>query len=107
MKNPIVVLSTAPSKKMGLEIAKALVTQKCAACVQVVPGLTSVYFWKGKVQQDKEFWVIIKTEQNLFSKVEKVVKKHHSYSVPQIVALPVIKGSSSYLQWMENYLNSK
>lgn len=107
MKNPIVVLSTVPSKKMGLEIAATLVKEKCAACVQVIPGLTSIYFWEGKIQQDKEYWVIIKTQKVLFAKVEKIIKKYHSYTVPQVVALPIVKGSSSYLQWMKNTLNSK
>lgn len=107
MKDAITVLSTVASKKMGLDIARALVKEKCAACVQVVPGLTSVYFWEGKVCEDKEFLVIIKSRKSLFSKLEKVIRKHHSYTVPQIVALPIVKGSCSYLQWMESTLNSR
>ncbi len=107
MKDAISVLSTISSKKEAQNLAKVLVKEKLAACVQIVSGLESFYFWQGKLCQDKEFLLIIKSRRILFSKLVKAIKKHHSYEIPQILALPIVGSTASYFQWMKNSLASK
>src|SRR3990167_2833011 len=107
IKDAISVLSTIGSKKEAQALAKILVKEKLAACVQIVPGLESFYFWQNKLCQDKEFLLIIKSRRILFSKLVKTIKKNHSYEIPQILALPIVGATSSYFQCMKNSLASK
>ncbi|MBI3018880.1 MAG: divalent-cation tolerance protein CutA [Deltaproteobacteria bacterium] len=107
MKDAISVLSTMGSKKEAQNLAKILVKEKLAACVQLVPGLESFYFWQNKLCQDKEVLMIIKSRRVLFSKLVKTIKKHHSYEIPQILALPIVGSTASYFRWMKNSLASK
>lgn len=81
-------------------MAGLLVSGKLAACVQLVPNLESHYRWKGKKQTSKEVLLVIKTKSPLYKKVEKAILKAHSYEVPEIVYLPIIEGSKSYLDWV-------
>src|SRR3989338_9669952 len=101
MRDAIVVFVTTSSKKEAQKIANALVKQKLAACVQILPQMESIYIWEKKICRDKEFLVIIKSQKKLFLKLEKTILKLHSYKVPQIVALPIIKGHGPYLQWLK------
>lgn len=94
-----VVLVTAPPKKADA-LAKGLVGSKLAACVNVIPGLTSHYRWEGKLQKDREALLVIKTRASLLKKVEAWVKKNHPYTVPEVLALPVAGGSKDYLSWL-------
>lgn len=71
-----------------------------AACVNAVPGLTSTYYWEGRLQTDAEILLVIKTRTNLFRKLERFVRKEHPARVPEIIALPVIAGSKPYLDWV-------
>ena len=107
MKDAISIFVTAASRKEAKKIANHLVQQKLAACVQVLPGMESTYAWKKKICYDREVLLIIKSRKQLFSRLEKAIRKLHSYDVPQIVALPIIQGSSAYLQWMKSNLISK
>ena len=107
MKDAISVFSTMGSKKEAQNLARILVKDKLAACVQIVSGVESFYFWQNKLCQDKEFLLIIKSRRILFSKLVKAIKKHHSYEIPQILALPIVGATSSYFQWMKNSLASK
>jgi len=96
-----VIFCTVPHKEVGLDIANTLVSKQLAACVNIVPGLTSIYTWKDELCNDQELLLIIKTKNNLFANVEEVIKKIHPYEVPEIISLPVISGSYDYLQWIE------
>ena len=106
MADIISVFVTTSSKKEAQKIANALVKQKLAACVQILPQMESIYIWEKKICRDKEFLVIIKSQKKLFLKLEKTILKLHSYKVPQIVALPIIKGHGPYLQWLKISLHS-
>jgi len=106
-KDAISVLSTIGSKKEAQSLAKILVKEKLAACVQIVSDLESHYFWQGKLKQDKEFLLIIKTRKILFSKLVKTIQKNHPYEVPQIVAFPIVGSTTSYFQWMSECMRSK
>ena len=107
MKDAIIVFVTIGFQKEAQRIAKILVQEKLAACVQVLPQMESFYMWQKKMSQDKEFLMLIKSRKKLFLKLEKTIQKHHSYETPQIVALPFVKANASYLKWMTSCLVSK
>lgn len=94
-----VVLITASSETEGESIARALIEAKLAACVSLTP-VRSIYTWQGKINSDREWQLIIKTDLNLFPALESKIKEIHSYEVPEIIALPIIAGSQSYLDWI-------
>jgi periplasmic divalent cation tolerance protein len=77
---------------------------KLAACVQITGPITSIYRWKGKVENVQEWLCMIKTREELFDKVETAIKKLHSYETPEIVAVPIVKGSKEYLTWIDDEL---
>lgn len=95
-----VVLITAPSEEVALKIARALVEERLAACVNLVPGLTSVYRWQGEVVEDKEVLLIVKTTTFAFPKLKERVLSLHPYTVPEIIALPIAEGHGPYLAWL-------
>jgi periplasmic divalent cation tolerance protein len=97
---PIVVLVTCGSEEEAVKIANALVEAHLAACVNLVSPIRSIYRWEGKIWDEKEWLLIIKTQKERFEELEKKVKSLHSYSVPEIVSLPILEGSSSYLNWL-------
>lgn len=101
MSGHIVVLITVSSPEEGEKIAKALVEKRVAACVNIIPGIRSIYRWQGKICDDRELLLMAKTTGALFERVEKEVKSLHSYKVPEIIALPIIKGSDDYLSWID------
>jgi periplasmic divalent cation tolerance protein len=97
----IVVLVTCKSPAEARRIALALVRKRLAACGNL-PGtpVASIYRWKGRVESAKEALLILKTTRNRFRKLEKEIRRLHSYQVPEIIALPIISGSRKYLQWL-------
>ena len=96
-----VVLVTCGSEEEALKIAHALVEDHLAACVNLVSPIRSIYRWKGKVLDEKEWLLIIKTQAKRFDRLKIKVKSLHSYAVPEIISLPIIDGSSSYLNWIK------
>jgi periplasmic divalent cation tolerance protein len=101
MTDYIVVFVTAPSEKEGEKIAQALLKEKLAACVNIIPGLKSVFRWKGKISTEEEVLLLIKTKDRLFEKLKKRVIELHSYDVPEIIALSILAGNEKYLDWLE------
>jgi periplasmic divalent cation tolerance protein len=100
MQEFIVVYVTAGSAAEGDRLARALVEERLAACVNRVAPVHSVYRWEGKLEQSEEQLLIIKTQKERFSALEKRVRELHSYAVPEIIALPIIDGSQDYLRWL-------
>ena len=100
LSNFIVVFVTCGSEDEGLKIARALVEEKLAACANMVSPLRSIYRWEGKICDEKEWLLLIKTRQSRFEDLAKRVKALHSYSVPEIIALPITEGSPAYLNWI-------
>ena len=98
----IVVFITAGSKEEAQKIARGLLEEKLAACVNILPGLESHFWWQGKIDSAKEALLVIKTKKELFNKLAKKVKSLHSYSVPEIIALPIVTGNTEYLNWIND-----
>jgi len=97
----LVVLITASSPQEGEAIAQALVEKELAACVNVVPGVTSLYRWQGELQKEGEVLLVVKTRRALFDRLAARVRELHSYQVPEIIALPVAVGDEDYLSWLD------
>ena len=97
----IVVFVTSGSEEEALKIAHSLVQEHLAACVNLVSPIRSIYRWEGKIWDEREWLLTIKTKRDRFDDLEKHIKSLHSYSTPEIIALPVVEGSSSYLKWVE------
>jgi periplasmic divalent cation tolerance protein len=100
MSEAIVVLVTCGSEEQAANIANSLVEERLAACVNIISPVRSIYRWEGKSWDEKEWVVVIKTQKKRFQDLEKKVKSLHSYSVPEIIALPIIEGSAPYLKWL-------
>lgn len=95
-----VIFVTVPDKKTADTLSEGLVQRKLAACVNAVPGVSSVYWWEGKVQRSDEFQLIIKTRAGLLPEITEFVKAHHPYSIPEILVLDVADGYEPYLNWL-------
>ena len=96
----LVVLVTAPTPERAAEIARALVEERLAACGNVVPGVRSIYRWQGKVEDESEALLVLKTTRARFEALRERVLALHPYQVPEVIALPVEAGSAAYLAWI-------
>ena len=98
----IAVLVTCPNTKVGEEIGRTLIDERLAACVNIVPRLISIYHWQGKICRDAEILLVIKTGRTRLPALIRRVKALHPYSVPEIIALPILGGSAPYLSWVRD-----
>jgi periplasmic divalent cation tolerance protein len=98
-KEYIQVLTTVEKKEEAEKIAEILLKKRVGSCIQIFP-ITSLYWWKGKIEKAEEWMCFIKTKKNLYKKVEKLIKENHSYETPEIIAIPINEGSKSYLKWL-------
>ncbi|HTZ94950.1 MAG TPA: divalent-cation tolerance protein CutA [Terriglobales bacterium] len=96
------VLTTAGSRDEARRIAEALVDRKLAACVNVIPGVLSIYRWQGKRDEADEWMLLIKTTAAAFERVRDAIKEMHSYELPECLCLAIESGSLEYLQWLED-----
>ena len=101
----IVVLTTVPDRALANTLADKLVHERLAACVQIMPQMTSVYFWEGDVQRDEEHLLLIKTREDRYVEVENFIRENHTYDVPEIVALRPVRVSDEYRGWLDESLN--
>jgi periplasmic divalent cation tolerance protein len=101
----VVALSTVATAEDAQRIARALVERRLAACVNVVPGLSSFYRWEGRVQCDEERLLVIKTRSDRLQALRAVLVSLHPYEVPELVALPVVGGHAPYLAWLDRCLD--
>ena len=97
----LVVFITAASYEEARKIADTLVDRKKAACVNIVPGVKSLFRWQGKIEEAEESLMVVKTRAELFPDVVNLVKAIHSYEVPEIIALPIVEGNPDYLEWLK------
>ncbi|MCD6320257.1 MAG: divalent-cation tolerance protein CutA [Candidatus Desulfofervidaceae bacterium] len=96
----ILVLVTTASEEEAEKIAQEIVKTHLAACVNIVPRIKSIYFWKGEVCKDAESLLIIKTRGEKFDTLKEKIIQLHSYEVPEVIAIPIVKGSKAYLDWL-------
>lgn len=100
MRN-VVVFVTASGEEEALKIARAAVQERLAACVNIIKGVRSIYWWKGKVEDDSEMLLVLKTREDLLEALDRRVRELHSYEVPEVIAMSIAWGSEPYLRWME------
>ncbi len=103
-ENPgyIVVHVAVKDIEEGRKIAKSVVKRRLATCVNIIPEIESYFWWKDKLDTAKEVMLIIKTKESLLPELTKAIKKLHSYSIPEIIALPIVGGSRDYLEWIDS-----
>lgn len=107
MKNFFITVETTyPNLRSAKNLGKILLTKKLAACVQFFP-IESMYFWEGKLQNEREILVKIKSKNSLFFDIEKEIKKHHSYKIPQIISSQINQGSEAYLNWLNSAMKNR
>jgi periplasmic divalent cation tolerance protein len=100
MTDYIIVFVTAASEEEAALIGQTIVGERLAACVNIIRSIRSIYRWQGRIEDEQEVLLIIKTKRTLFENLKKRVKELHSYSVPEIVALPLVGGDEQYLNWL-------
>jgi periplasmic divalent cation tolerance protein len=98
----LVVLITCPDEEEGKKIADFLLKERLAACVNLIPNLTSFFWWSGKRHESEEVLLMVKTKKRVLRELIKKVKETHQYENPEIIALPVIGGSKDYMKWIED-----
>jgi len=100
MTDKRIVLTTAGSEEEARKIARALVERRLAACVSLVPHVASIYHWKGRIEEAREYLLIIKTTAAVFDHLREAIAELHSYELPECVCIPVEDGSTAYLEWI-------
>ncbi len=100
-----IILCTCPDKDSAKKLAELLVSKNLAACVNIVPGITSVYSWEDKIETAHEQLLLIKTLYTHYQAIETLLRKQHPYEIPEIIALPIERGLPEYLEWMTSCLS--
>ncbi|MCD6452043.1 MAG: divalent-cation tolerance protein CutA [Acidobacteria bacterium] len=104
MEKKVIIFTTTETEKEAEKIANALLEDRIAACVNIIPKIRSRYWWQGKIEKSGETLLLIKTKENLVSRVEERIKSLHSYECPEVVAIEISEGSADYLDWIEQTL---
>ena len=105
-ENPIIAIITTPTKSEANRIVNNLLENRLIACGNIIGPIKSHYWWKDKIEQSEEFLILAKSKQSLYNRLEKNILKLHSYEIPEILVLPIIQGSRSYLDWIMNSVKS-
>lgn len=100
------IYCTCPDVEAAEKIARQLVMDKLAACVNILPGVRSIYQWQGDVETAQEHLLLIKSQQSLYTAIETAIKSLHPYDVPEIIAVVLDSGSTDYLQWIDSCVSS-
>lgn len=98
------VLTTCPNEQVAKTIAEHLVQEKLAACVNLLPNITSIYHWQGEIQYDNELQLLIKTDSDKFTQLNARINSLHPYDVVEVIALNIQQGDNNYLNWIQDYL---
>ena len=101
MTDKIIVFSACGSAEEAKKLARHLVETRAAACVNVIPGIYSVFHWEGKLDEASEWMLIIKSTRERLEALKAELRKMHSYLVPEVVAMPIVDGSAEYLEWVD------
>ena len=107
MNQELIIFVTAPNEEEASRLATTLVEERLAACVNIIPAITSIYSWQGNVTRDSEALLIIKSSESRYSELEQRIKDQHSYTTPEVIALKIERGSDAYLQWLRESVADK
>lgn len=99
-----IVFCTVPDARVGEALARDLVEDRLAACVNLLPGLRSFYWWEGEIQDDAEALLVVKTDEGRLAELTRRIEKRHPYECPEVVALPIVGGSAAYMDWIRDCL---
>ncbi len=105
--NHLIIFCTCPDKDTAEKIARLLVANNKVACVNILPGITSIYTWKGQVESAEEYLLLIKAHKDHYQAIETALRDHHPYELPEIIAVPIERGLPEYLQWIDSCLSLK
>lgn len=100
------VLCTCPEGDAVKNLANEIIAKRLAACVNILPGIVSVYPWKDQIETDREQLMLIKTRKILFDRLESFIKEHHPYELPEVIAVPIKAGSAEYFNWMNEWIDT-
>lgn len=100
----LIIFVTTSNREEATKIVRTLLEEKLIACGNIIDPVSSFFWWKGKIEEEKEVLIIMKSHERVFKKLLKRVPELHSYEIPEILALPIVDGSSSYLDWLEGHL---
>ncbi|HEU4685487.1 MAG TPA: divalent-cation tolerance protein CutA [Nitrospira sp.] len=101
-KNVIIVFTAVPKRSDALKLSRALVKKRVAACANILPGIRSFYWWEGRIQEEREVLVMLKSTKRRYSALEKAIKASHPYKVPEILGVSAERGLARYIAWVEN-----
>lgn len=102
MRKETVTLVTCKDARQARKIAEALVRERLAACVNILPGVTSIYTWQGKMERSSECLLVVKSRAALAARTAARVRELHTYSVPEVITLPIVSGDPAYLRWVRD-----
>lgn len=102
----VVVLVTCPTRRVAERLAQALVRRRAAACVNLLPGIQSIFWWEGKIDRAREVLLLLKTTPARVARLTRLVRSLHPYEVPEVIALPVSGGFGPYLRWVKNTVSN-
>jgi periplasmic divalent cation tolerance protein len=105
-KAPQIVLCTVPDQDTAEDIANILIADKLAACVNIIPGITSVYRWEDRIEQAEELILVIKTRETVYEALQAKIVDLHPYELPEIIAVPIQNGLPAYLSWLAQSLET-
>jgi len=97
---PVLITTTTATGEDARKIASRLVEERLAACVQIVEPITSVYTWQGRIEEEQEILLLIKSTQDLVAPIGELLDRVHPYEVPELIATPIVDGSTAYLSWL-------
>ncbi|MDD2738708.1 dihydroorotate dehydrogenase [Methylomonas lenta] len=100
------IYCTCPDQETAERIARQLISDKLAACVNILPGVSSIYEWQGQIEIAQEHLLLIKSQESLYATIETAIKALHPYQLPEIIAVAIERGSAEYLKWIDSCLST-
>lgn len=103
---PLLIITTCPDPACAETIAGHLVRERLAACVNIIPGMQSIYQWQGEMVTERETILLIKTRAGAYARVEEAIRRLHPYELPEVIAVPIERGSADYLAWINSLVDN-
>lgn len=107
MTEYIQVVTTTDTKENARQIARRVVEKNLAACAQIIGPISSIFWWKNNINEEEEWLIIIKSRKDIYEDLEQAIRKVHKYEIPEILAMPVVAGAKSYLEWLDGEVEGR